>query len=126
VSVPNSVTSIGSRAFRSVTALTSITLPSSLQSIPSSCFYQCSSLARVDFPATSNLVIESSAFNCDRRREQRLFLAVEKSPEIKRGRRHRCGCRRRSGEGSGGARVRSVPPLVRPCGGLSCGRICLR
>ena len=31
-----------------------------------------------------------------------------------------------TGEGSGGARVRSVPPLVRRCGGLSCGRICLR
>ena len=70
--------------------------------------------------------LAAEGMKCDRRREQRLFLAVEKSPEIKRGRRHRCGCRRRSGEGSGGARVRSVPPLVRPCGGLSCGRICLR
>ena len=59
-----------------------------------------------------------SSVSFDRGREQRLFQAVEKSPEIKRGRRHRCECPRQRGEGSGGARVRLVLPLARACGGL--------
>ena len=59
-----------------------------------------------------------SSLSFDWRREQRRFQAVEKSPAIKCGRRHRCGCPRQRGEGSGGARVRLVLPLVRACGGL--------
>jgi hypothetical protein len=57
---------------------------------------------------------------CDRRREQRLFLADDNTPGVKPGRRHRSRCRRRSGERSDDARFR---PLVLRCDGLSCGRI---
>jgi predicted HTH transcriptional regulator len=69
------------------------------------------------------LVAVNLRTECDRRREQRLFLAVGKTPGVKQGRRHGCGCRRRSGERWDGGRFR---PLGRRGGGLSCGRICPR
>ena len=50
VTIPNSVTSIGSSAFQYCSGLTSVTIPSSVTSLSSNAFYGCSSLASVSIP----------------------------------------------------------------------------
>ena len=47
VAIPNSVTSIGERAFQDCTGLTSVTIPNSVTSIGLSVFYSCSGLTSV-------------------------------------------------------------------------------
>ena len=49
--IPNSVTSIGWRAFADCSSLTSVTIPNSVTSIEGGAFYNCSSLTSVDAPA---------------------------------------------------------------------------
>ena len=49
VTIPNSVTSIGQYAFRNCTGFTSLTIPSSITSIGNSAFSGCSSLTSVEF-----------------------------------------------------------------------------
>lgn len=50
VSIPDSVTEIGSRAFYNCSKLESVTLPENLQTIPSSCFGYCTGLTGVTIP----------------------------------------------------------------------------
>ena len=61
VTIPNSVTSIGSSAFRNCSGLTSVTIPNSVTSIESSAFSNCSGLTSVTIP-NSVTSIGSSAF----------------------------------------------------------------
>ena len=61
VTIPNSVTSIGS-AFYGCSRLTSITIPESVKSIGTTAFYGCSSLTSITIPE-SVTSIGSSAFN---------------------------------------------------------------
>lgn len=62
ITIPSSVTSIGSRAFYGCTSLTSITIPSSVTSIGSSAFYKCSGLTSITIPE-SVTSIDMSAFS---------------------------------------------------------------
>ena len=55
ITIPNSVTSIGAYAFYNCSSLTSITIPDSVTSISSSAFYGCSSLKSVTFGENSKL-----------------------------------------------------------------------
>ena len=60
--IPNSVTSIGERAFRDCTGLTSVTIPNSVTSIGSSTFYGCAGLTSITIP-NSVTSIGYSAFD---------------------------------------------------------------
>lgn len=62
ISIPESVTSIESEAFRDCTKLADISLTTGLVSIGSSAFYGCTSLEEITIPATVNS-IGSSAFD---------------------------------------------------------------
>ena len=61
VTIPNSVTEIGSQAFKSCYGLTSVTIPNSVTMINSYAFYCCSSLTSVTIP-NSVTKISSHAF----------------------------------------------------------------
>ena len=61
ITIPNSVTSIGSSAFRGCSSLTSITIPNSVTSIWEYAFYNCSSLTSITIP-NSVTSIEYDAF----------------------------------------------------------------
>ena len=61
ISLPNTVTYLGSDCFRSNSSLTSLTLPEGLKTIPYNCFYFCYNLTSVTIPA-SIVQIDSSAF----------------------------------------------------------------
>ena len=52
LTIPNSVTSIGSYAFSSCTGLTSITIPSSVKSIGERTFYNCTGLTSIAIPSS--------------------------------------------------------------------------
>ena len=56
VSIPNSVNSIGERAFSNCTGLTSIIFPESLTSIRDGAFEYCSSLKSIIIPTTITLI----------------------------------------------------------------------
>lgn len=62
VTIPNSVTSIGRNAFTASTSLTRVTIPSSVTSIGNDAFTYCTSLTRVTIPS-SVTSIGSGAFS---------------------------------------------------------------
>ena len=60
VTIPNSVTSIGSSAFSSCSSLTSITIPNSVTSIGNYAFHDCSSLTSIYLPYDIPIANQSS------------------------------------------------------------------
>lgn len=64
VSIPNSVTTIGSNAFYKCTALTSITIPNSVIIIDYAAFQQCTGLATISIPNNVTSIGTSAFQNC--------------------------------------------------------------
>ena len=62
--IPNSVTSIGTRAFRFCSGLTSITIPSSVTSIGEYAFFYCSGLTSVTIPSSVTSIGEYAFSQC--------------------------------------------------------------
>ncbi len=64
ITIPNSVTSIGDRTFYDCSRLTSITIPNSVMSIGSSAFYSCSSLTSITIPNSVTSIGEVAFHGC--------------------------------------------------------------
>ena len=64
ITIPNSVTSIGSRAFSRCTGLTSVTIPNSVTSIGDWAFYGCSGLTSVTIPNSVTSIGEEAFQYC--------------------------------------------------------------
>ena len=62
--IPNSVTSIGTSAFRGCSGLTSVTIPNSVTSIGSGAFQECSGLTSVTIPNSVTAIGESAFAYC--------------------------------------------------------------
>ena len=65
MTIPNSVTSIGNRAFRNCTSLTSVTIGESVTSIGSSAFYNCSSLTSITIPNSVTSIGDAAFSSCN-------------------------------------------------------------
>ena len=65
VSLPNTLTAIGSSAFSNCSSLTDITLPASLKTIGTNVFYGCSSMKRVYSLMEKPIAISSPPFDCN-------------------------------------------------------------
>ena len=64
ITIPDSVTSIGERAFVGCSSLANITIPDSVTSIAGYAFYNCSSLANITIPDSVTLIGEGAFYNC--------------------------------------------------------------
>ena len=64
ITIPNSVTSIGSSAFSGCTGLTSITIPNSVTSIGSSAFKGCTSLSSITIPNSVTYIGSDAFYRC--------------------------------------------------------------
>ena len=64
VTIPDSVTSIGYRAFQNCTGLTSITIPKSVTSIGDSAFYNCTGLTSINIPEGVTSIGKHAFFEC--------------------------------------------------------------
>ena len=64
ITVPSSVTSIGNRAFRDCTGLTSITIPSSVKSIGDLAFEGCTGLTSVTIPSSVTSIEGYAFYGC--------------------------------------------------------------
>lgn len=62
--IPNSLTSIGNRAFEGCTSLKSITIPNSVTWIGERAFYYCTSLASVTIPNSVTEILDSAFADC--------------------------------------------------------------
>ncbi|MBQ3805844.1 MAG: leucine-rich repeat protein [Prevotella sp.] len=62
--IPNSVTSIGYRAFYGCSGLTSVTIPNSVTSIGGSAFYKCSGLTSITIPNSVTSIGDSAFYKC--------------------------------------------------------------
>lgn len=62
--IPNTVTTIGDRAFYNCTVLTSITIPSSITRIESYGFYGCSGLTSITIPNSVTYIGNYAFYNC--------------------------------------------------------------
>ena len=78
ITIPNTVTSIESYAFRKCEKLTSITLPSSLESINDFTFQGCLALKSVSIPATVRTIGQSAFENCETIEEMTIPEGVTK------------------------------------------------
>ena len=65
LTVPNTVTSIGSYAFNGCAAMTEITIPASVQTIGDHAFYDCKALTSLSVPAGVTAVPAYLCVNCD-------------------------------------------------------------
>ncbi len=63
VSLPNTLTTIGDRAF-TMSGLTSVTLPSSVKYVPEYCFAYCSGLSDVSFAGSLQYIEDSAFLSC--------------------------------------------------------------
>ena len=63
-SIPNSVTSIGDRAFLGYSRLTTLTIPNSVTSIGKGAFEYCSSLTSLTIPNSVSSIGDSAFWNC--------------------------------------------------------------
>ena len=64
VTLPNSVTSIGDRAFYNCSTLTSIVIPNSVTSIEAVAFYKCSSLTSITLPNSVTSIGDGAFAGC--------------------------------------------------------------
>ena len=64
IEIPNSVTSIGNSAFDGCSGLTSIEIPNSVTSIGNSAFDGCSSLTSIEIPNSVTSIGNSAFWNC--------------------------------------------------------------
>ena len=64
VTIPNSVTSIGDMSFGGCSGLTSVTIPNSVTSIGGSAFYGCSGLTSITIPNSVTSIGISAFFGC--------------------------------------------------------------
>ena len=62
--IPNSVTSIGDRAFQYCSSLTSITIPNSVTSIGDDAFYNCDGLTSVTIPNSVTSIGDDAFWGC--------------------------------------------------------------
>ena len=62
--IPNSVTSIGDRAFSGCDTLTCINIPDSVTSIGESAFYECSSLTSINIPDSVTSIGDKAFYEC--------------------------------------------------------------
>ena len=65
MTIPNSVTSIGSEAFRDCIGLTSVAIPDSVTSIGNYAFKGCSGLTSVTIPNSVTSIGDEAFFYCD-------------------------------------------------------------
>ena len=64
ITIPDGVTSIGSEAFYECSALTQVTIPSSVTSIGSMAFYYCKALMQITIPDGVTSIGERAFFDC--------------------------------------------------------------
>ena len=64
VVIPNTITTIGGKAFYKCTGLTSIDIPNSVTSIGDNAFYQCSSLTSITIPNSVTSIGGGAFYNC--------------------------------------------------------------
>ena len=64
ITIPNSVTKIGERAFCNLSSLTNITIPNSVTGIGSSAFSGCSSLTNITIPNRVTSISECAFLEC--------------------------------------------------------------
>ena len=64
VTIPNSVTSIGDNTFDCCSGLTSVTIPNSVTSIGESAFQGCSGLIAVDIPNNLKIIKKGTFYGC--------------------------------------------------------------